>query len=108
MPIDLLIQSGPKQSPRSVRFEERIITIGRDPSSTLRFDMGGDLEVSTRHAEIRRQHNDYVIVDRDSTNGTYVNGGRLQEPRLLNPGDVVNIGRQGPELRVAAIDDRVW
>jgi hypothetical protein len=108
MSIELFIQIKPTDIPRRERFDEPAITIGRDPTSNIRFEMGADLEVSTRHAEIRDEEGRYVIVDRDSTNGTWVNGARLRGTRALHPGDVVQLGRSGPELRVAAIDDDVW
>lgn len=108
MAIELLVQLGPKEVPRTQRFEEPIITIGRDPTSTLRFEMGTDLEVSTRHAEIREQDGAYIIVDKESTNGTWVNGARVRGMRALSPGDVVNLGRSGPELRVVSVGGAVW
>lgn len=109
MAIELFIKSGPDDDSRTARFEEPIVTIGRDPSSSVRFDMGADLEVSTRHAEIReRKDGAYIIVDNDSTNGTWVNGARVRGTRSLNPGDVINLGRRGPELRVVSLGDEVW
>lgn len=108
MSIELFIQSGPKDEGRTERLDHSLITIGRDPTSTLRFDMASDLEVSTRHAEIRLQDGQYAIIDKESTNGTFVNGGRVREWRVLNVGDVINLGNSGPELRVTAIDDQIW
>lgn len=108
MSIELLIRIRPGESGQSRRLDETTITIGRDPTSVLRFDMAGDREVSTRHAEIYREDDMYVIADRDSTNGTWVNGARLRGSRRLHPGDVIKLGRSGPELRVASIDDDVW
>jgi S1-C subfamily serine protease len=108
MRIDLSIQSAPEAASERAHFEDEVISIGRDPSSTLRFDMSTDLEVSTRHAELRELDGVCVIVDKDSTNGTWVNGGRVRGHRKLNPGDVINLGRRGPELRVEAIGDDVW
>jgi pSer/pThr/pTyr-binding forkhead associated (FHA) protein len=32
------------------------------------------------------------VEDVGSTNGTFVNGARLEEPRRLEPGDVVRVG----------------
>lgn len=108
MSIELFIQSGPQDNGRAQRLDHTVITIGRDPTSTLLFDMASDLEVSTRHAEIRQQDGQYAITDKDSTNGTFVNGGRVRGWRILNVGDVINLGHAGPELRVVAIDDQVW
>ncbi|QKK03819.1 MAG: FHA domain-containing protein [Pseudomonadota bacterium] len=55
--------------------------------------------VSSFHALIRARPGelgdgaaDYEISDTNSTNGTFVNGERLNEPRLLNHGDHVRVG----------------
>lgn len=107
MAIELTIQASPDDEPRKERYEGPVITIGRDPTSSIRFDMDSDLEVSTRHAEIRYEMGVYSILDRQSTNGTWVNGSRVHDRRSLHLGDVINLGR-GPELRVSALDDKVW
>ena len=64
---------------------------------------GSDVEVddpgaSRRHAEIRRQGDDFVLVDLGSTNGTLVNGSRVGE-RALDEGDRITIGRTVLEFR---------
>ena len=51
-----------------------------------------DPNVSRRHAELRQEGATYWIVDLDSTNGTFVNGARLERPRKLAPGDRIRIG----------------
>ena len=48
--------------------------------------------VSRRHAEIRRGASGWSIRDLGSTNGTIVNGARLDRPRTLADGDSVTIG----------------
>lgn len=100
--IELLIQD------KVERFETPVITIGRDPTSSIRFDMAGDREVSTRHAEICEASGSYEIADVGSTNGTWVNGTRLHGPRRLYAGDLVRLGRTGPTLRVVTVDDVRW
>ena len=50
-----------------------------------------DESVSRRHAEVRRQGSDIVVVDLGSTNGTKVNGARVHE-RRLNDGDEITVG----------------
>lgn len=107
MAIELLIHAE-SQPDRGERFDTPVITIGRDPTSVIRFDMAGDREVSTRHAEICEESGSYTIADAGSTNGTWVNGTRLQGPRGLNAGDIVRLGRTGPTLRVVAVDDVRW
>jgi hypothetical protein len=68
---------------------QQAVTIGRLPGSTITLD---DSNVSRRHAEIRPAGNAYVAVDLGSTNGTKVNGLRIQGERVLNDGDIVSVG----------------
>ena len=48
--------------------------------------------VSRRHAEVRRAGSGYVVVDLGSTNGTMVNGARIDGEHRLSDGDIVSIG----------------
>lgn len=68
--------------------EERITVIGRSSDCELTID---DANVSRRHCEIRRIGDGYSLVDLDSTNGTEVNGQRIQETALMS-GDVIEVG----------------
>ena len=49
-------------------------------------------EVSREHFRITLTPRGYVVDDLGSTNGTYVNGRRLEDTYLLQPGDVLQIG----------------
>ena len=50
--------------------------------------------VSRQHAKIQRMDDTLMLVDLESTNGTYLNGQRLQphQPRMLRDGDEVRLG----------------
>lgn len=50
-------------------------------------------DVSRRHAEIMQSPKGYVLVD-SSTNGTFVNGQRIEGQRLLARADVIRIGEE--------------
>lgn len=54
-----------------------------------------DKGVSRRHAAIRRGDNTLMLVDLGSTNGTHLNGQRLNpnEPRVLRDGDEIRMGK---------------
>ena len=69
------------------------VTIGRSPSSDILLD---DPLVSRHHAELRPAAGGWSIADLGSFNGTYVNGARVSEARLV-PLDLVGIG--GTQLR---------
>src|SRR5437867_2092629 len=84
------------------RLENPTTTIGRHSASTLRFDPHADLDVSGRHAEIHIVDGKYVIRDVGSTNGTYVNGKRIEGGGdvELHDGDKIRFGSKGPEAEV--------
>jgi uncharacterized protein YkwD len=48
--------------------------------------------VSGHHAEIRRARSGYFIRDLGSTNGTFINGKRIESEQRLRPGDEVRFG----------------
>jgi pSer/pThr/pTyr-binding forkhead associated (FHA) protein len=86
-------------APFELTFEaDEHISIGRDPTSRVQLP---DASVSLRHALIRPGTNGYVIIDESSTNGTYLNAGRLVPgaPKPLTDGDRVQIGRARLEVR---------
>ena len=66
------------------------LTIGRggDNALTLR----GDEFASAHHARIEAQRDGVWLLDLGSTNGTWVNGERMDGRHRLRPGDVVRIG----------------
>lgn len=104
MPIELRIQSGSRAG-QTQSFDKSVIAIGRHPLSDLRFDPNIDIDVSTRHGEIRQLDNQYIVIDNDSTNGTFVNGERLPRggSRGLKTGDVIAFGNHGPSAAVAIV-----
>lgn len=65
--------------------------VGRDPSRTsLAVDDG---RVSRVHFIIDRVGDDFLITDAGSSNGTFVNGSAVIEPRRLLDGDTIEFGR---------------
>jgi Protein of unknown function (DUF3662)/Inner membrane component of T3SS, cytoplasmic domain len=64
------------------------LVLGRSREADLVVD---DPNVSRRHAELRREGDDWTIVDLGSTNGIKVNGQRVEESRLA-PGDGIVLG----------------
>lgn len=73
---------------------DRQVVIGR--SSDLDMVLVEDM-VSRKHAKITFNAGRITIEDLGSTNGTFVNGIRLSQPRKLKPGDIVRVG--GTDLR---------
>jgi len=76
---------------RTVTIERTPFAIGRRETNDLR--LSGS-EVSRDHAEIVEEGQQYVLRDRGSRFGTYVNGESVAE-RTLKPGDTIRVGRGG-------------
>ena len=67
----------------------QIITVGRLAESGISLN---DANVSRRHAEFRAAGNAFTIADLGSTNGTKVNGSRIEGEHRLHDGDIVSFG----------------
>jgi FHA domain len=62
--------------------------------------LGGDAELSRRHARVFLDSGRLVVEDLGSTNGTQVNGADIGKPTGIESGDVVGVGASS--LRVTA------
>jgi pSer/pThr/pTyr-binding forkhead associated (FHA) protein len=51
-----------------------------------------DAEISRRHASLRPVEGGLEISDLQSSNGTFVNGSRINGGHRLAPGDVIRMG----------------
>jgi len=72
-----------------VELGEHTTTVGRLPESTITIDDGN---VSREHARIAPGPTGYIVTDLGSTNGTLVNGLRINGQQLLADGDIVSFG----------------
>jgi len=66
------------------------ISIGRAEDNDVALE--GDEFASSHHARIEANREGVWVLDLNSTNGTFVNGSRLDGRRRLREGDVVQIG----------------
>lgn len=77
------------------------VRLGRDPSCQVVLDSELHTGVSRHHAKIVSTDAfpyRWEICDLDSSNGTYVNGERLHGQRILQEGDRIGLGKQGPRF----------
>jgi len=84
----LIVETGP-QAGLTYVLGPGETTVGRDPSSDIFL---GDVTVSRHHARFHVDDTGLTVTDVGSTNGTYVNGVRVEKARL-QPGDELFIGK---------------
>ncbi|CAN5175685.1 hypothetical protein BH18CHL2_BH18CHL2_01010 [soil metagenome] len=77
-------------------------TLGRAQENTIRLD---DLSVSRRHARIAYRHGAYWISDLKSTSGTWIDGTKLNAPRRVAEGQLIDIGILRLRAAFVAEDD---
>lgn len=84
----LVVEQGPEPG--------QTFTLGHAPQTIGRSANNGivinDAEISRRHAQITPQGERYVLEDLGSTNGTFVNGIRLNQSMALRHGDSIAFG----------------
>ncbi len=64
-------------------------TLGRSRQCDVVLD---DPNVSRQHAEIRPRGGSWVLSDLGSTNGSCLNGRRIEGPEVVKPGDEIELG----------------
>jgi pSer/pThr/pTyr-binding forkhead associated (FHA) protein len=113
-PVELLAQSEIAEEPKEAPTEEAVAPVGKlvSKDGTLSFDLHdgtnsigrreGDNEIvipdpycSGRHAELSFADGKFTLTDIGSTNGTFVNGVKLEidAPREVQGNDEITLGR---------------
>lgn len=85
---NFLVRAGALKGQRLV-IKTPVVNIGRADYNDLVFP---DESVSTTHAKLQRREGVWVLVDLDSTNGTFVDGERIKGESPLAPGATVRFG----------------
>jgi len=99
MKLTLTINGG-SLSGQKFELETGHLTVGRSNHCSVRFDPLTEKIASKQHAFIESRPDGYYVTDNASTNGTYVNGQRLQSAKL-NSGDRIQFGTNGIEADVS-------
>jgi len=79
----------PERSVSTIGFKRDSIVFGRDEQcdQVLNFPM-----ISRRHARLMRTESGFLVEDLGSSNGTFVNGQRIERPTRVRPGDTITLG----------------
>jgi adenylate cyclase len=83
-----VVRSGALKGQR-VEVRTPVVNIGRADYNDLSL---ADPSVSTSHAKVQRREGVWVLVDLDSTNGSFVDGERVQGELPIAPGAVLKFG----------------
>ncbi len=75
-------------------------SLGRAEDNTVRLT---ERNISRHHAYLQRNGSGWLIEDKQSYNGCFVNGVRVTEPQRLEHGDLVQVG----DYRLEVTDDAV-
>lgn len=87
----LVVLQSPALTPgHAIGVDSAPIQVGRGGQNDIAIER--DEFASSNHAKFTPQRDGVWIEDVGSTNGTFVNGEKVEEPRRLAPGDVVRVG----------------
>jgi pSer/pThr/pTyr-binding forkhead associated (FHA) protein len=78
-----------------------MLTIGREVKNDIVIN---DAEVSRLHLRLNETEQGYQVEDQASTNGTFINGQRVNAPTLLRSGDILGLG-ETIELEYVLVHD---
>lgn len=99
MKLSLQIKSG-SLAGKNFQLNEGFLTIGRGENCTVKFDPLAERTASKKHAFIEKKSDGFYLFDNESTNGTLLNGGKIQSAKL-NSGDHIQFGTGGIEAAVS-------
>jgi predicted component of type VI protein secretion system len=88
MDVKLVITSGAKKR-QAIRLRSEETIVGRQHGCDLRIPSP---DISRRHCRLSMRADCLVVEDLASSNGSYVNGVRIQGEELLRPGDLLAVG----------------
>jgi pSer/pThr/pTyr-binding forkhead associated (FHA) protein len=89
LPAALLLARLHRSLVPNISFHENPLVIGRDPACDMVLDLP---VVSGQHARLIRRDDRIVLEDLGSSNGTSVNGQRIDRPTTVKDGDVIGLG----------------
>jgi RsiW-degrading membrane proteinase PrsW (M82 family) len=94
-----------QRQPTYTLFAQQLLMIGRDPSCDVVLDSQLYSMVSRRHAEFRpisisngEDDPSWWLCDLNSSNGTFINDQRLIGCKMIQSGDRITLGVNGPQF----------
>lgn len=73
---------------KEFEIQEDLITLGREATNKL---VVADPSVSRQHAWVERKEDGYYLIDKNSSNGTFINGKKVSQQKLVH-NDKISLG----------------
>jgi hypothetical protein len=86
----VVLKSGELEEGTDFELDSAQLTVGRGGQNDVA--LRSDDYASARHVRFEPRQDGVWVQDLGSTNGTYLNGARLEHPRRLTHGDVIRVG----------------
>ena len=77
------------------------LRVGRGPNNDVSFDPAKEDTISREHCRIVQDEvnaDEYLVIDCQSKNGTYVNDHLITEKAKVTAGDIIKLGKEGPVI----------
>jgi hypothetical protein len=98
--LTIIHTRGPKAGGRDQFDDKAALVLGRGAGNDVAFEeTGAKPIVSYKHAKLEVVEGRVIVVDLESTNGTFLNGKRVRSADV-GPNDEVTLGVDGPSFRV--------
>ena len=101
MGFQLVVVQG-RSASQVLKVGSAVMTVGRQQDCQLRI---ASSQVSRKHCQLFEKKGLLLVKDLGSSNGTLVNGKRIVDQRVLEPGDELEIGKV--KFRIERIEDTV-
>jgi pSer/pThr/pTyr-binding forkhead associated (FHA) protein len=88
MDYQLVVLRG-RSATTAVKLQDGVTVAGRQDDCHLRIRSS---QVSRKHCELFEKHGLLLVKDLHSSNGTFVNGKKIDGQRVMEPGDELSIG----------------
>jgi pSer/pThr/pTyr-binding forkhead associated (FHA) protein len=98
MEYQLVIVRG-RSASKILKLGNGVTTVGRQEDCQLRI---GSSQVSRKHCQIYEKDGRLVVMDLGSSNGTFVNGKKVEGQQIVKSGDLLSFGKV--KFRVERID----
>src|SRR4051812_49617171 len=86
----VVVGGGRSGGPGPLTLGSGLITVGRQEDCQLRINSS---QVSRKHCQLFERKGLLLVKDLGSSNGTFVNGKKVQDQKVLQPGDELTVGQ---------------